>query len=82
MNATVTAFRRHRTLLVASTLILIVGAIFLSIATRMTPNVRQRAVAALNERFKSDVDLASLQISIFPHPEILGTGEAARMSLP
>jgi AsmA-like protein len=74
MNATVTAFRRPRTLLVVFTLILIAGAIFLSIATRMTPNVRQRAVAALNERFKSDVDLASLQISIFPHPEILGTG--------
>jgi hypothetical protein len=71
-------FRRRRTLLVAFALILIVGAILLSIATRMTPNVRQRIVAALNERFKSDVDLTSLQISIFPHPEILGTGLVLR----
>ena len=34
-------FRRRRTLLVAFALILIVGAILLSIAMRMTPNVRQ-----------------------------------------
>jgi len=78
MNATLAAFRRRRTLLIVFTLLLIAGAIFLSIATRMTPNVRQRAVAALNERFKSDVDLATLQISIFPHPEILGTGLVLR----
>ena len=74
MNATLTALRGRRTLLVVFTLVLIAGAILLSIATRMTPNVRQRAVAALNERFKSDVDLASLQVTIFPRPEILGTG--------
>jgi AsmA-like C-terminal region len=78
MSATLTALRRRRTLLVVFTLILIFGAILLSIATRITPNVRQRAVAALNERFKSDVDLASLQISVFPRPEILGTGLVLR----
>ena len=78
MSATFTALRRRRTLPIVFTLILIVGAILLSIATRITPNVRQRAVAALNERFKSDVDLASLQVSIFPRPEILGTGLVLR----
>ena len=78
MSATFTALRRRRTLLIVLTLMLIGGAILLSIATRMTPNVRQRAVAALNERFKSDVDLASLQVSIFPRPEILGTGLVLR----
>ena len=78
MNATSTAFRRPRPLLVVFTLILILGAILLSIATRITPNVRRRAVAALNERFKSDVDLASLQISVFPRPEVLGTGLVLR----
>ncbi len=78
LSATLAALRRRRTLLVVFTLILIVGAILLSVATRITPHVRQRAVAALNERFKSDVDLASLQVSIFPRPEILGTGLVLR----
>jgi hypothetical protein len=75
---TFTALRGRRTLLVVFTLILIVGAILLSIATRITPSVRQRAVAALNERFKSDVDLASLQVKVFPRPEIVGTGLVLR----
>ena len=72
------ALRRRRARLVVFTLILILGAILLSIATRMTPHVRQRAIVALNERFKSDVDLGSLQISVFPRPEILGTGLVLR----
>ena len=78
LSATLSALRRRRTLLVVFTLILIAGAILLSIATRITPNVRQRAVAALNERFKSEVALGSLQISVFPRPEILGTDLVVR----
>ena len=78
MRSTLMALRRRRFLLVVFTLILISGAIVLSIATRMTPHVRQRAIAALNERFTSDVDLASLQISVFPRPEILGSGLVLR----
>lgn len=70
--------RRRRTLLIVFILIVILGAILLSIATRITPNVRQRGIAALNERFKSEVDLESLQISIFPRPEILGTSLVLR----
>jgi hypothetical protein len=77
-QATFTTLRRRRTLLIVFALIVIVGAILLSIATRITPHVRQRAVDALNERFKSDVDLASLQVSLFPRPEILGTGLVLR----
>jgi AsmA-like C-terminal region len=78
VSPTLTALRRRRTLLIVFTVILIFGAILLSIPTRITPNVRQRAVAALNERFKSDVDLTSLQISVFPRPAILGTGLVLR----
>ena len=78
MSAPLKALRRRRILLVAFTLILICGAILLSIATRITPHVRLRAVAALNERFASDVDLASVQISLFPRPQILGTGLVLR----
>lgn len=78
MRATSTALRRRRTLLAAFTLTLIVGAILVSIATGITPHVRQRAVAALNERLDSDVDLASFQISVFPRPQVLGTGLVLR----
>ena len=76
--ATFAALRRPRTLLVVSALMLICGAILLSIATRLTPNVRQRGVAALNDRFDSDVELASLQVSVFPRPAVLGTGLVLR----
>ena len=78
MSAPPTALLRRRTLLVVFTLILICVAILLSIATRITPHVRQRAVAAVNDRFKSDADLASLQVSVFPRPGILGTGLVLR----
>jgi uncharacterized membrane protein YczE len=70
----------RRTLLVALTLILIVFAILLSIATRITPHVRDQATVALEERFRSDVDLTSLQVSIFPRPEIHGTGLTLRQT--
>ena len=53
---------------------MIVGAILVSLATRMTPHVRDRAIAALNERFRSEVALDSLQISVFPRPEVSGGG--------
>ena len=78
MGATFTALRRRRTVVVVFALVLIIGAILLSVATRITPHVRQRAVAALNERFKSDVELGSLQVSIFPRPAIAGTGLVLR----
>ena len=69
---------RRRTLLIAFTLVLIVGAVLLSLATRITPHVRDRAVAALNTRFQSDVELELLQISVFPRPEISGQGLTLR----
>jgi hypothetical protein len=68
----------RRTLLIAFTLVLVVGAVLLSLATRITPHVRDRVVAALNTRFQSDVDLELLQISVFPRPEISGEGLTLR----
>lgn len=70
--------RGRRWLLITFTLVLILAAILLSLATRVTPHVRDRAVAALEERFHSEVDLASLQISMFPRPEIIGAGLTLR----
>src|SRR5688572_6119856 len=72
------ARRGRRWLLITFTLVLILAAILLSLATRITPHVRDRAVAALEERFQSEVDLASLQISVFPRPEITGAGLTLR----
>src|SRR5918993_751077 len=64
--------------LVAGTLLLITALVLLSIATRLTPHVRDEAVTALNSRFKSIVDLSSLQVSAFPRPEISGEGVSVR----
>jgi len=68
----------RRSVLIAFTLILIVGVIVVSLATRMTPYVRDRAIAALNERFRSEVELDWLQISTFPRPEVSGGGLTIR----
>jgi hypothetical protein len=68
----------RRSILIAFTLLLIAGAILVSTATRMTPYVRDRAIAALNERFRSEVALDSLQVSMFPRPEVSGGGLTVR----
>lgn len=72
--------RRHgrRGLLVAGTLLAITVVVLLSVATRVTPHVRDEAVDALNSRFRSEVDLASLQVSVFPRPEVSGDGLSLR----
>ena len=68
----------RRSVLIAFALLLIVGTIFVSMATRMTPYVRDRAIAALNDRFRSEVALDSLQVSAFPRPEVTGEGLTIR----
>jgi hypothetical protein len=68
----------RRNLVVAFTLILICGAILVSLATRLTPYVRDQAVATFNERFQSDVQLDALQVSVFPRPEVTGGGLSLR----
>jgi hypothetical protein len=68
----------RRNLVVAFTLILICGAILVSFATRLTPYVRDQAVATFNERFQSEVQLDALQVSVFPRPEVTGGGLSLR----
>jgi len=46
--------------------------------TRATTYVRDQVTSALNARFASQVDLAALQVSVFPRPEILGEGLTLR----
>jgi hypothetical protein len=49
-----------------------------SLFSRLTPHVRDLAVKALNERFDSETEIATLQVSIFPQPELSGTGLVVR----
>ena len=49
-----------------------------SLFTRLTPHVRDLAVKALNERFDSETEIATLQVSIFPQPAVSGTGLVVR----
>jgi hypothetical protein len=70
--------RRRRMLLVTFVLVAITGAVLLSVATRLTPQIRERAIAAVEERLQSDVDVESLQISVMPRPAVLGTGLIVR----
>jgi hypothetical protein len=63
-----------------------IGAGFLIVATvvtavwasRATPQVRQRLVAALNERFASQIDLRTLYVDILPNPRVIGSGLTLR----
>ena len=65
-------------LLAACTLLLITALVLLSLATRLTPHVRDEAVKALNSRFQSTVDLGSLQVSVFPRAEVNASGLSLR----
>jgi hypothetical protein len=52
--------------------------IVLSVLTGLTPYVRDRVLQALNGRFQSQVQLETLQVAIFPTPEVSGTGLVLR----
>jgi len=64
--------------LTIAVLVAVVAAILASLFTRLTPHVRDLAVKALNERFDSETEIATLQVSIFPQPEVRGTGLVVR----
>ena len=71
----------HRRLaIVALTLALIVVALIASRVSRITPHVRDAAVGALADRFKSEVQLDALQVSVFPRPEVSGAGLDVRFN--
>lgn len=50
---------------------LVVG---LTWALRATPQIRERVVSALNERFSSKVDMTTLEVTVVPKPRVAGTG--------
>ena len=64
----------RRVLLVAVLLVVAGTGAFVWWAVRATPHVRDRVVEALNERFASQVELATLDASVIPQPHVGGTG--------
>jgi hypothetical protein len=70
--------RTARFLWVATVFVLIVVAFLFSYVTDSTSYVRDRVVSALNARFASQVELASLEVSLFPRPQMVGRGLVLR----
>jgi hypothetical protein len=68
----------RRILLLTCAVIAIVVAIVAAWAVRAAPQLRDRVVDALNERFESQVALDSLSPSILPKPRATGTGLTLR----
>jgi hypothetical protein len=68
----------RRTWLAVAVLFAVLLATLASLFSRLTPHVRDLAVKALNERFDSETQLDTLQVSIFPQPEVRGTGLVVR----
>ena len=66
--------RSRRNLLVAFVLVAIVAVVLLSLATRAAPHVKDQVVATVNERFQAGLSLDSFQVSVFPRPEVTGSG--------
>ena len=64
----------RRVLLLAVLLVVAGTGAFVWWALRATPHVRDRVVAALNERFASQVELATLDATVIPQPRVGGTG--------
>ena len=70
----------RRLALVALILAAILVALVASRLSRLTPHVRDATITALEERFRSEVDLAELQVSVFPRPEVFGSGLDVRFN--
>jgi hypothetical protein len=71
------AFRRR---LVVYTLLVVgvLALLFLTLPITLTPSVRARLIAALNERFDSKVDVAELRVSVLPRVRVAGEGVVLR----
>ena len=69
---------RNRWLLAACVVLFVILVVLLPLGTRFTPHVRDRAVEAINDRFQSQVELQSLQVSLLPQPAVSGNGLVLR----
>jgi hypothetical protein len=65
-------------ILAGTLLIVIAAAVWLAWAVR-PEHVKERVIAAVNERFDGRVEADSLEISVFPKPALTGTGVTLRL---
>jgi hypothetical protein len=67
--------RRTRYVLVTLLLLLLAAGGFLSFYIRtLGPRLKDRVIRAMQDRFDADVQLADLQVSVFPEPQVDGEG--------
>lgn len=64
--------------LIAGGVALLLFLAVLSVPITLTPSVRHRLVAALNERFDANVELASLKVTVLPRARVDGQGVVLR----
>lgn len=69
---------RRRIALYALLVVGLLALLFLTLPITLTPSVRTRLIAALNERFDSKVDVASLRLSVLPRVRVAGEGVVLR----
>jgi hypothetical protein len=69
---------RRRIVLYTLLVVGLLALLFLTLPITLTPSVRTRLIAALNERFDSKVDVASLRVSVLPRVRVAGEGVVLR----
>ena len=72
------AVRPRRIVLFALLVAGLLALLFLTLPITLTPSVRNRLIAALNERFDSKVEVASLRVSVLPRVRVAGEGVVLR----
>ena len=69
---------RRRIVLYTLLVVGLLALLFLTLPITLTPSVRTRLIAALNERFDSKVDVAELRVSVLPRVRVAGEGVVLR----
>ena len=78
MRQSRTMSRFARAAVIATIVLVVAVVVIVRFAIGATPYVRDRVVAAMNERFDSHVELSALDVKVFPRPAITGRGLVLR----
>lgn len=70
--------RPRRALLAIAVLVAVAAAVVFLKVARVTPHVRDLAIASLESRLDSTADMETLEVSAFPQPQLSGTGLSLR----
>lgn len=63
-----------KAVLAVAGVVVVALAVVVTWGLRATPQIRERLVAALNERFESKIELSSLEVAVVPTARVAGTG--------